>query len=269
MKNVLFFLGICLFLISCSKDEPWSLDSNIKLNIIAHRGASFIAPENTVASVNLGWTLGADAAEIDVHLSKDNRVMVIHDGSTGRVSDVNHGIKTTNSSVLRNLDVGIWKDTRYKGEKIPFVEEIIETIPEGKVLIIEIKVGIEILPALKLAVEKSGKIQQVMFISFGWRTILETKQLFPDNRCYWLVQTKDDLYTYISQCKENGIDGVCMQAKIVNDEVMNKVSQHGLDAVAWTVNELPEAQRIIDHGITNIMTDHPGWLREELERKPQ
>ena len=92
---------------------------------IAHRGASYLAPENTVAAVNLAWELGADAVEVDVFLAKDNRVMVNHDKDTKRTAagKKNMVIRNTPSQVLRNLDVGRWKDEKYKGEKMPFLSE--------------------------------------------------------------------------------------------------------------------------------------------------
>ena len=136
--------------------------------IIAHRGASYIAPENTVAAANLAWELGADAVEVDIYLSKDNRVMVIHDKDTKRTCSgkKNLTIEKTPSVLLRDLDAGIWKDEKYKGEQIPFLKEIIETVPEGKNVVVEIKCGIEVLPALKRCMEKSEKSDQVIFICF-------------------------------------------------------------------------------------------------------
>jgi glycerophosphoryl diester phosphodiesterase len=148
---------------------------------IAHRGASYLAPENTIAAANLAWELGADAVEVDVFLSLDNRVMVIHDKDTKRTAagKKNMAIKDTPSLVLRELDVGSWKDPKFRGEKIPFIPEIIATVPAGKFLVIEIKVGSEILPHLKREIDRSGKLDQMVFISFGWETILDTKKMFP------------------------------------------------------------------------------------------
>src|SRR5680860_92273 len=97
---------------------------------IAHRGASYLAPENTVASAKLAWELGADAVECDIYLTKDNRVMVIHDKDTKRTCSgkKNLTIEDTPSILLRDLDAGIWKNEKYKGEKIPYLSEMIETI---------------------------------------------------------------------------------------------------------------------------------------------
>jgi glycerophosphoryl diester phosphodiesterase len=109
--------------------------------IIAHRGASHDAPENTLASVNLAWEIGADAAEVDVHLSKDKRIMVIHDGDTKRTTGENMLIRESMSSDLRSLDASNSMD-QFRGERIPFLEEVMATVPEGKVLFVEVNIPV-------------------------------------------------------------------------------------------------------------------------------
>jgi glycerophosphoryl diester phosphodiesterase len=135
------------------------LNMTAQNTFIAHRGASFLAPENTVAAAKLAWELGADAVEVDIHLSKDNRIMVIHDKDTKRTCSgkKNLTIADSPSTLLRDLDAGIWKDPKYKGEKIPFLTEIIETVPEGKTLVVEIKCGSEVIPPLVREIEKCKK----------------------------------------------------------------------------------------------------------------
>ena len=119
------------------------------VDIVAHRGASFDAPENTVASAKLGWNQDADAVEIDIYLSKDGRIVVLHDPDTKRTTGVVGKAAEMSSSDLRALDAGSWKGTAWKDEKIPFLEEIIATVPAGRRLFIEIRCGPEILPELE------------------------------------------------------------------------------------------------------------------------
>lgn len=235
---------------------------------IAHRGASYLAPENTVASANLAWELGTDAVEIDVYLTKDNRVMVIHDKDTKRTSGgkKNLVVKDTPSLVLRDLEVGSWKDEKYKGEKIPFISEIIETVPEGKKLVVEIKSGSEILPHLKREIEKSGKLDQMIFICFGWETILETKKTFPDNACYWLSSSKQGLKKKMEEAAKAGLEGVNLNFKIIDDEVMQWAKEQNLEVLTWTVNDPEVAKRMTDLGVKAITTDRPKWLKEEMAK---
>ena len=117
--------------------------------IIAHRGESYDAPENTLASINLAWERGAEAVEIDVHLSKDNQVVVIHDPNTLRVSGIKKKIKNSTVADLKKLDVGSWKSAEFKNEKIPTLKEVLATVPQSKKLIIEIKSEFKILIFLR------------------------------------------------------------------------------------------------------------------------
>ena len=92
------------------------------VEIIAHRGASHLAPENTLASVELAWKRGADAVEIDIWLTKDGRIVAIHDEDTERTTGRKWVIADHTLAELRRLDAGSWKDESYAGEPIPILE---------------------------------------------------------------------------------------------------------------------------------------------------
>ncbi|WP_321368531.1 glycerophosphodiester phosphodiesterase family protein [uncultured Draconibacterium sp.] len=236
---------------------------------IAHRGASYLAPENTVASAKLAWELGADAVEVDVHLSKDNRVMVIHDKDTKRTcsSKTNLTIAKTPSILLRDLDAGSWKGEDFEGEKIPFLSEIIETVPVGKTLVVEIKAGgDDIIPALSRTIEKSGKIDQIVFISFGWDTILKTHAEFPDNKCYWLSSLKPGVKKKMEQAADKGLTGVNLKYSIIDEEIMAHANAFNLEVLTWTVDDPSEAQRLTDIGVTGLTTNRPKWLKEQMNK---
>ncbi|MDD4190738.1 MAG: glycerophosphodiester phosphodiesterase [Mangrovibacterium sp.] len=244
----------------------FSVPAFSQVEMIAHRGASFDAPENTVASAKLAWQQNADAVEIDVYPSADNRVVVIHDKTTKRVSGVDYPVRETKSSKLRKLDVGSWKDKKYAGEKIPFLEEVLRTVPEGKILVVEIKSGSEILPALKKAVDKSGKTGQVQFISFGWETILNAKKAFPGNPCYWLSSSKEGLNAKMEESAGQGLDGVDLHHSVIDREVMDLAEKLGLEVLAWTVDDPAEAKRLEALKVKRITTNRPQWLREQVQK---
>lgn len=235
---------------------------------IAHRGASFLAPENTVAAANLAWELGTDAVEVDVYLTKDNRIMVIHDKDTKRTCSgkKNLIIENTPSLLLRELDAGIWKDEKYKGEKIPFLSEIIETVPEGKKLVVEIKCGSEIIPHLERVVEKSGKQKQIIFIAFDWETIIDTKKAFPDNKCYWLSSSKPSVKKNIPDAAKAGLDGINLNHSIIDDEIMSLARTNNLEVLSWTIDDPAVAQKLTEMGVTAITTNRPKWLKDEMAK---
>lgn len=244
------------------------LNMTAQNTFIAHRGASSLAPENTVAAAKLAWELGADAVECDIHLSKDNRIMVIHDKDTKRtcLSKKNLSIADSPSTLLRDLDAGIWKDEKFKGERIPFLTEIIETVPEGKMLVVEIKCGIEVMPPLIRGMEKCTKKEQIAFIAFDWKTIVEVKKTFPQNKCYWLSSSKNGLHKKIAEAAENGLDGVNLHYSIIDEEVMKIAKENNLEVLVWTVDDPAEAKRLTELGVTKITTNRPDWLKEEMAK---
>ncbi|MDX8338402.1 glycerophosphodiester phosphodiesterase family protein [Draconibacterium sp. IB214405] len=236
---------------------------------IAHRGASYLAPENTVASAKLAWELGADAVEVDVHLSKDNRVIVIHDKDTKRTCSgkTNLTIAKTPSILLRDLDAGSWKGEEFKGEKLPFLSEIIETVPEGKTLVVEIKAGgDDIIPALRRTIDNSEKIDQIVFISFGWETIINTHKEFPDNKCYWLSSIKPGIKKKMEEAAAEGLTGVNLKNSIIDEEIVAQAKDLNLEVLSWTIDNPEEAQRHTDIGVTGITTNRPKWLKEQMNQ---
>ena len=244
------------------------------VEIIAHRGASYQAPENTRASALLAWEQNTDAVEIDVYLSKDNRIVVRHDKNTKRTSGVDLKVSEATSQELRKLDVGSWKDLKYAGEKVPFIEEIIETIPPKKKLFVEIKCGPEIVPILTKTLVESGKIEQIVIIAFDLEVATQAKQAMPQVPVYWLLSTKKDNETKqqlphdpknLQIAQDRGLDGLDVHYAGVTPEFMQAVKQFGQKLYVWTVDDPVEAQRLVDLGVTGITTNRPGWLREQLK----
>lgn len=238
--------------------------SSGQMEFIAHRGASAAAPENTLASVKLAWKVGADAAEVDIHLSDDKKVVVMHDYNTKRTSGQDHIIKETSSVVLRKLDVGSFKDIKYRNEKVPFLKEIIKTIPHGKKLVVEIKCKSEVLPFLEEIVNKSRKKEQLVFIAFDWNTIVETKKMFPENKCYWLSSNRKDVLSKLNGFSESGLDGLNLNYSVIDETIVMLAGKSGIEVLAWTVDDPVEAKRLIKLGITRITTNKPDWLKSNI-----
>lgn len=230
-------------------------------------------PENTLVSVMRGWEEGAEIVEIDVHLSKDNRIMVMHDASTGRTAGVDLKISDTDSSELRKLDVGRWKGDQFAGQKIPFLEEVLETIPDDRTLLIEVKCGPEILPLLKETIDRSGKAARVSIISFNLNVVAGSKKLMPSIPALLLWgATKDPntgevtehSTTHIETAKKHGLDGLDIHHSGITRAFVTAVKGAGLLLYGWTVNDPAEARRLFDVGTDVVATDRPGWMREQL-----
>lgn len=242
------------------------------VEIIAHRGASYIAPENTMASVMLGWEQNANV-EVDVYLTKDNKIVAIHDETTERTAGTDVNVADTTSEKLRKLDVGSFKSEKYAGEQIPFLADIVESIPPGRKLYIEIKCGQEILPYLRQLLAESGKMSQAVIIGFDLETVAESKRQI-GVPTYWLKGTEKikDTEQWIPHdpqlaqtAKEKGLDGLDVHYAGVTKEFARAVKASGLKLYIWTVDEPEEAVRLVKLGVDGITTNRPGWLREQLK----
>jgi glycerophosphoryl diester phosphodiesterase len=190
--------------------------------------------------------------------------MVSHDANTRRTTGEDHTIKDTPSSELRKLDAGSFKNEKYLGEKIPFLEELIGTIPSGKELVIEIKCGPEILPELKRIINDSGRDKKFVFIAFDFNTISLTKKAFPGNSCYWLCSNPELLQKNIGLAVKENLDGLSLSYNIITDSVAKQSTELGLELFTWTVDDPTEAKRLMALGVKGITTNRPGWLETQI-----
>jgi glycerophosphoryl diester phosphodiesterase len=254
---------------------PLTAQAGGKVEIIAHRGASYDAPENTVAAIKLAWTQKADASEFDVFQSKDGKIVVIHDNNTKRVSGVDKLVTEQTLAELRKLDVGTWKDAKFAGEKLPTLEEMLATVPKGKRVFVEVKSGPEIVPELDRVLKASKLAQeQTPIISFNAKVVAAVKKARPDLAAYWIVNLQPakgkqppTAEALIATAKDVAADGLDLSAADALDKAFGaKVRAAGLKLYVWTVNDLAVAQRMVEVGVDGITTDRPGWLRDQLSK---
>lgn len=245
-----------------------------RAEIIAHRGASFDAPENTLASIRLGWKQGADAVEMDVHLSKDGHIVVIHDDNTRRTAGVRRKVSAQTLAELKALDVGGWRNAKFKGETVPTLAEAFATIPSGKRMFVEIKCGPECIGRFATDFHASRlKPSQVIPIGFSLPTMRELKQAVPELEVCWIVEFKRTLRGWspkagrlIEQVADAGLDGLDVSGKgPVDADFAAKVHEAGQKLYIWTVDDPDMARELMVAGVDGITTNRPGWLRSQLE----
>lgn len=253
-----------------------ALHSAEGVEIAGHRGASYDAPENTLASVELAWRQGAEAVEVDVRLSRDGRIVVIHDADTKRVGGRDRKVADQTLEELRTIDVGRWKAERWAGERMPLLEDVLATIPPGKRLFIEVKCGDEIVPELVRVLGASGKsADQTAVIGFELPVMQAARQALPGRKVYWIVGLKQDKQTgrwtpgadeLIARATAARMDGLHLSAgPAIDRSFVEQVHGAGLALHLWTVNSEEVARRAAEDGVDGITTDRPGWLRERLE----
>lgn len=248
------------------------------ITIIGHRGASSDAPENTLAAIRLGWEQGADGVEIDIRLSRDGQIVLMHDDSTRRTGGVDKKVVEQTCEELRRLDAGAWKDRRFAGERIPTLDEVIATIPRGKQLFIEVKCGPEVIPDLKAALAASGRLADAfVIVAFSYETLRAVRQALPEIPIYWISSFTQDLTGafgpaaefLVEQAQRAGFQGLSLDYRGPLDAAfVRKVKAAGLRCYVWTVNDAAAAQRLIADGVQGITTDRPGGLRAELTPGP-
>lgn len=250
------------------------------VEIIAHRGASFDAPENTLSSVRLAWAQEADAVEIDCRLTSDGQIVVIHDEETLRVTGNPFRIQNTPWSQLKDLDCGSWKGSQWSGERMPLLADVIAAAPPGKRLLIEVKCGVEILSPLAFELQRTKRASaDLVVICFDDAVVAGIKRMLPALPAYLLGRTPQPasgtgkgvdlgpnwLEELIECAKRANADGLELEAGPgVDRSLVDRAELAGLPCYVWTVDHAPEARRLRDAGIRGITTNRPGWLREQL-----
>ncbi|MDA0922026.1 MAG: glycerophosphodiester phosphodiesterase family protein [Planctomycetota bacterium] len=275
-----------------------ALPSGCSIEIVAHRGASIEAPENTLAAVELAWQLHADAVEIDVQLTRDGRLAVIHDATLLRTAGVDQLVCDVDLFELRTIDVGSWKDARWRGETIPELPNILATIPDGRRLFVELKGGDNAAthPAIVSALQRdlagsNSAPKSIVLISFHPALLRAAKQALPEFDAFLVVQQEPVLQDSEAKTATNesvgnpstkswqpsieeiidvavssGFNGVDLSnTAAVTPEAIGHVQQAKLASCIWTVNSIDDARRLITAGVNSLTTDDPKTLISALK----
>ena len=241
--------------------------------IVAHRGASRQAPQNTLPAFKLAWESGADAIEGDFHLTGDGHIVCVHDDNMKRVSDKDLVIKESTLDELRGLDVGAYHDKHYRGTVIPTIAEVFSTIPDSKKIYIEIKCGTEIIPRLLEEIEKSGlKQEQIVVISFNTKVIQAFKVEAPRFKAFWLSVFEKDtsgkitpsIETVLDTLKQTKADGFSSHKDIISEQFIRRVMENGYEYHVWTVDDLKTARLFKNWGARSITTNVPDYMKKNL-----
>jgi glycerophosphoryl diester phosphodiesterase len=244
-----------------------------RVEIIGHRGSSFLAPENTLAAFKLGWRETA-TCEADVRPTLDGKLLVIHDEFTRRTTGADFKVAEHALGELRRLDAGSWKGIRWQGEKLPSLEEVIAAMPAGKRLLIEIKAGPEVVPELARVIRASGKEKQLLMHSFAYPTCVEIRKALPHLPVYLLIASRQHRRTRawsssidaaMAKIKKAGLNGLgANETARLDAAAIQKLHAAGLKLNIWTVDRVAMAKKLIDLGVDGLITNRPGWLKAQL-----
>lgn len=256
MKNVL----ICVVL-SILFAEGYGQE----VMIVAHRGASHLAPENTTESIQLAWELGAPAAECDIMLTADKQVIVFHDKTGKRLTGHDFVVSEVSYDEIKDYPIALSQTNleKYQGATIPLLSEVLHELPPGKMLVIEIKTGPEILPYLGDVLAMYHSRGKIAFIAFDFETINAAKEMYPGVPCYYLSMFRRDVKRKFEDIVAGDLDGVDLRHGIVSRKLVDMFSSAGKDVWCWTVNDRRTAKKMADAGVSAITTNRPKWILEE------
>lgn len=243
--------------------------------IIAHRGAAHEAPENTLAAIALSLAQQAHAIEIDVRLTRDGGIVLLHDDTFQRTTGQDAVPGDLDLADIRKLDAGSWKSPAFTGEKIPTLAEVLAAIPSGKDLLVELKSGTAIVPALRRELEKGFlSLAQVVVIAFDFELLRAVRTALPQVRVLHLAGGREN----DRQCAQSDLDALIVAARTAGFHGLNlgddwpwdaamvqRIHQAGLRCYVWTVNEAARARYLAGLGVDGITTDQPGYIRQQLK----
>ena len=235
---------------------------------IAHRGASGYAPENTFAAFRRAIALGAGFIETDLQLSRDARLVAIHDATVNRTTNGQGAVHDMTLAELRRLDAGSWFGSEFAGERIPTIEEILEFANKHDVVFY-----LEMKPsgswggehALISALRDSREIARTVVISFDPAILAAVRKIEPTLMTGLLFD--GHIPNPLDKAIEIGARQLAVRGDLVTPRLLKEARGHDLQVVCWTVNHPGHMRLLVQAGVDGIISDYPDRLLELTRRK--
>ena len=247
--------------------------------ILGHRGASAVAPENTLAAFSRAMSDGADGIEFDVRLSRDRVPVVIHDANLNRTAGVARRVSDLTAKELQQIDVGSWFDERtgnpqvtFAGEKLPTLEQVYELFGENSgVLYVEMKCEgdepVDLAEGVVRLTRAFGLVDRVVVESFDLSGIAAVKKIDADIRTAALFEPKlsQPLSSLLRQrmvaaALDAGADEIALHHSLAGARVIEKAKREGLEVVVWTVDEPCWIETARSLGIKALIANNPAAM---------
>ena len=234
--------------------------------IIAHRGASAYAPENTLAAFDKALDLGAADVEFDVHFSADGQVVVIHDDTVDRTTNGSGAVAELTLAQLKSLDAGSWFAAQFSEERIPTLMELLERYKDRLHLHIEVKGRAEHLSEKTIdLVRDHGWLDSVTIISFQKERLEEARAYAPEIPAGWLAREVDE--SMIEQARRLRLAMICPQAGILDRELADRLHQKGFIVMVWGAGDEDVMRRVVEAGADGMTVDFPDKLASFLDSR--
>jgi glycerophosphoryl diester phosphodiesterase len=241
--------------------------------VIAHRGASGHAPENTFAAFQRAIELGAQFIETDLHLTRDAKFVAIHDSTLERTSNGRGAVHDATLAELRELDMGKWYDREFAGQRIPTLEDILTFSREKDVVFyLEIKYDVAwgMHHTLVAAIRAAQNAQRTIVISFDPSTLAAIRRVDPSIMVGLLADETSEPGgpDVVRSAVHAGARQLCLHSSLISTEMVERAHGADLQVVGWTINDAEGMRHMIRTGVDGIMTDIPDRLRALLEPDP-
>ncbi len=239
-----------------------------KVLVQGHRGAMGYAPENTLVSFAKGFEQGADLLELDIHLSSDGELIVMHDGDVSRTTDGQGHIKNLTLAEIKKLDAGVKFDARFRGEHVPTLIEVFEWAQHRIPLVVEIKGdpmpqrGIQ--EKLLALIHQYNMLDEVIAISFHHLAVKYIKELEP--RLTTGILLSGQLADPVGAARAALANSVRPMWHFWNAEQIAEVHAAGMTTSAWTVNDEETMSYLIAMGIDSLGCNYPDRMRAYVDR---
>ena len=231
--------------------------------VIAHRGYSSAAPENTLAAAREAINVGATGCEFDVYMTKDGHVIGLHDATLNRTTNGTGRADEMMSEQIRKLDAGSWKNKKFAGEQVPTLEEMLTVLKQSDCEpVIEIKAGAATQKVVD-SVQRLGMREDVSVISFDRAVISAVRKLDEGIRCYWVVggeregSVEEVAEWLASEAEKLPTKFIDLDYHMLSPELIAALKRRGLTVWCWTVNNIPVMDALMRWGIDGITTDFP------------
>lgn len=235
--------------------------------IVAHRGASSLAPENTLAAVRKGIEVGAQWIEIDVHQTSDHHLVVLHDEKLDRTTNGSGAVNQYTLAEVRRLDAGSWFSAEFSGERIPTLQEVLEATKDKAILLIELKGSNIEGPTIELIREMNME-NQVVIQSFDHDAVANAKALAPEIPTMLLIKEPSFASNpqiaakwMVKRAEKKNADGIGIRFSYLTNDLVKLAGERGLAVFPWTVNTEGDLLAAIEMGVDGIITNYPQTLK--------
>lgn len=233
--------------------------------VIAHRGASTYAPENTFAAFDLALDMGARHLELDVQTSSDGHLVIIHDDLVNRTTSGYGRVWKHTLAELQALDAGAWFDKKFTGERIPTLEAVLNRYRGRAHLHVEIKGKSEGLSERTADMIRALDWTQAVTMTSFQKDKLEALRAYaPELPAGWLLRTIDD--DVVAQARRLGIEQLCPKADSVTPQLVTRLRGAGFNVRAWGVSNEDQMRRCVDAGVDGMTVNFPDKLIAYLQQ---